>query len=69
MVYCKNMLPFLALGLFTTQVLDFIKTRQKLLRYAIKAGGVLLIINGYVSGEMDKERMENIIKETLESKK
>ncbi|MEG1083002.1 MAG: hypothetical protein RSC64_06400 [Hydrogenoanaerobacterium sp.] len=63
------MLPFLALGLFTTQVLDFIKTRQKLLRYAIKAGGVLLIINGYVSGEMDKERMENIIKETLESKK
>ncbi|MEG2372662.1 MAG: hypothetical protein RSB36_07770 [Hydrogenoanaerobacterium sp.] len=63
------MLPFLALGLFTTQVLDFIKTRQKLLRYTIKAGGVLLIINGYVSGEMDKERMENIIKETLESKK
>ncbi|MEG0271746.1 MAG: hypothetical protein RR639_00340 [Hydrogenoanaerobacterium sp.] len=63
------MLPFLALGLFTTQVLDFIKTRQKLLRYTIKSGGVLLIINGYVSGEMDKERMENIIKETLESKK
>lgn len=63
------MLPFLALGLFITQVLDFIKTRQKLLRYTIKAGGVLFIINGYVAGEMDKERMENIIKETLESKK
>lgn len=42
-------LPFLALGLFTTQTLDFIKKRQKLLKYTIKAGGVLLIIMGIMT--------------------
>ena len=42
-------LPFLALGLFTTQTLEFIKKRQKLLKYTIKAGGVLLIIMGIMT--------------------
>jgi len=40
------LIPFLVLGLFTTQVLNFLKSKQKLLRYTIKAGGVILIIMG-----------------------
>ena len=40
------LIPFLLLGLFTTQVLNFLKARQKLLKYAIKVGGVILIIMG-----------------------
>ena len=48
-------LPFLALGLFTTAVLNFIKRRQKILQYAIKVGGVLLILIGLLTlvGWMD----------------
>ncbi|QHQ60914.1 redoxin domain-containing protein [Anaerocolumna sedimenticola] len=42
-------LPFLLLGLFTTQVLDFLKSKQNLLRYAIKAGGILLLIMGIMT--------------------
>lgn len=38
--------PFLLLGLFTTQVLNFLKTKQKFLKYTIKAGGAILIIMG-----------------------
>lgn len=40
------LLPFLLLGLFTTQVLNFLKAKQKLLKYTIKAGGIILIIMG-----------------------
>jgi len=40
------LLPFLLLGLFTTQVLNFLKKKQKFLKYTIKAGGVILIIMG-----------------------
>lgn len=40
------LIPFLMLGLFTTQVLNFLKTKQKLLKYTIKVGGVILIIMG-----------------------
>lgn len=43
------LIPFLLLGLFTTQVLNFLKSRQKLLRYTIKIGGVILIIMGVMS--------------------
>ncbi|WMJ89935.1 redoxin domain-containing protein [Anaerocolumna sp. MB42-C2] len=42
-------LPFLLLGLFTTQVLEFLKSKQKFLRYTIKAGGVLLLIMGIMT--------------------
>ena len=42
-------LPFLALGLFTAQVLNFIKRKQKILQYAIKVGGVLLILVGIMT--------------------
>lgn len=40
------LLPFLLLGLFTTQVLNFLKTKQKFLKYTIKAGGAILILIG-----------------------
>ncbi len=47
LVYAAGFLiPFLLLGLFTTQVLNFLKAKQKLLKYTIKAGGILLIIIG-----------------------
>jgi cytochrome c-type biogenesis protein len=41
--------PFLLLGLFTAQVLDFLKKKQRLLKYTIKAGGILLIIIGFMT--------------------
>ncbi len=39
-------LPFLAVGLFTTQVLAFFKSHSNWLRWTAKAGGVLLILMG-----------------------
>lgn len=39
-------IPFLALGLFTAQVLEFLKKKRKILSYAVKAGGALLVIIG-----------------------
>ncbi len=42
-------IPFLLLGLFTTQVLNFLKKRQQLLKYTVKLGGVLLIIIGIMT--------------------
>ncbi len=41
--------PFLLLGLFTTQVLEFLKSKQKFLKYTIKAGGILLLIMGIMT--------------------
>lgn len=38
--------PFLILGLFTTQVLNFLKKYQKLLKYTVKTGGIILILIG-----------------------
>lgn len=47
LVYALGFLiPFLLLGLFTTQVLNFLKSKQKLLRYTVKLAGVLLILMG-----------------------
>lgn len=42
-------LPFLLLGLFTTQVLNFLRSKQKLLKYTVKIGGVILIIIGIMT--------------------
>lgn len=42
-------LPFLLLGLFTSQVLEFLKKRKKLLKYTIKAGGIILIVMGIMT--------------------
>lgn len=43
------LVPFLLLGLFTTQVLNFLKSKQKLLKYTIKAGGIILVIMGIMT--------------------
>lgn len=43
------LIPFLVLGLFTTQAMNFLKRKQRLLKYAIKAGGVILIIMGIMT--------------------
>lgn len=42
-------IPFLLLGLFTAQTLIFLKKHQKLLKYTVKAGGILLIIIGIMT--------------------
>ncbi|MDF2677406.1 MAG: resA [Bacillota bacterium] len=42
-------LPFIALGLFTTQVLNFFKTNKNLVKYTIKIGGLILIIIGLMT--------------------
>ena len=39
-------LPFLAVGLFTGSLLDFFRKHQKVVRYTVKAGGVLLVLMG-----------------------
>ena len=39
-------LPFLAVGLFTGTLLDFFKRHQAVVRYTVKAGGVLMIVMG-----------------------
>jgi len=43
------LIPFILLGLFTTQVLNFLREKQKLLKYAIKAGGIILVIMGIMT--------------------
>lgn len=42
-------IPFLLLGLFTTQVLNFLHNHKKLIKYTVKAGGVILIIMGVMT--------------------
>lgn len=42
-------IPFLCLGLFTSQVLNFLKAKQKLLKYTIKAGGIILLLIGFIT--------------------
>lgn len=42
-------IPFLLLGLFTSQVLNFLKARRNLLKYTIKIGGVILILVGIMT--------------------
>lgn len=42
-------LPFLALGLFTTQTLYFFKENRNLMKYTVKIGGVILVIIGILT--------------------
>ena len=42
-------IPFLLLGLFTTQVLEFLKRKKKLLTYTIKLAGIVLILIGIMT--------------------
>lgn len=42
-------LPFLAVGLFTTKVLDFFKKHQSIVKYTVKIGAALLICMGIMT--------------------
>ena len=48
-------IPFLAVGLFTTTLLDFFKNHMNVVRYTVKAGGVLMILMGVLmfTGKMN----------------
>lgn len=39
-------IPFLFLGLFTTNILNLIKKNQKVVKYTVKIGGIILILVG-----------------------
>lgn len=39
-------LPFLAVGIFTTTVLEFFKNHGRVVRYTVKAGGILMVVMG-----------------------
>lgn len=39
-------IPFLAVGIFTGTLLDFFKKHQKVVRYTVKIGGILMILMG-----------------------
>lgn len=50
MVYTLGfILPFVLLGLFTTEVLSFLKAKKKLLQYTVKIGGVILVVMGVMT--------------------
>ncbi|NLJ57309.1 MAG: hypothetical protein GX339_00510 [Tissierellia bacterium] len=42
-------IPFILLGLFTTEALNFFREKRNLVKYTIKAGGIILIIIGVMT--------------------
>ena len=42
-------IPFIILGIFTTEALNFFKEKRNLVKYTIKIGGVILIIIGIMT--------------------
>ena len=48
-------LPFLAVGLFTTALLDFFKKHSAVVRYTVRAGAILMVVMGVlmVTGTMN----------------
>lgn len=48
-------LPFLAVGFFTTTVLEFFKNHMKVVKYTVKIGGALMILMGLLmfTGKMN----------------
>lgn len=42
-------IPFLILGFFTTETLNFFKEKRNLVKYTIKIGGVILVIMGIMT--------------------
>lgn len=43
------MIPFIILGIFTTESLNFFKEKRSLVKYTIKIGGLLLVIIGLMT--------------------
>lgn len=48
-------LPFLAVGLFTTTLLEFFKSHMKIVKYTVKIGGILMVVMGLLmfTGKMN----------------
>jgi cytochrome c-type biogenesis protein len=76
LVYAAGfLLPFLLLGLFTSQVLNFLKEKKKFVKYTIKAGGVLLILmglmtfTGYMNGISSYLNRAQAVKENVTADK
>jgi cytochrome c-type biogenesis protein len=42
-------IPFIILGVFTTEALNFFKEKRQLVKYSIKIGGIILIIIGIMT--------------------
>lgn len=42
-------IPFLILGIFTTEALNFIRKYRKIMKYTIRAGGIVMIIMGVIT--------------------
>lgn len=42
-------IPFIILGMFTSEALNFFREKRKLVKYTIKAGGIILIIIGIMT--------------------
>lgn len=42
-------IPFIILGMFTSEALNFFKEKRKLVKYTIKIGGIILIIIGIMT--------------------
>lgn len=42
-------IPFIILGIFTTEALNFFKEKRSIVKYTIKAGGIILIIIGIMT--------------------
>lgn len=42
-------IPFIILGIFTTEALNFFKEKRNIVKYTIKAGGIILIIIGILT--------------------
>jgi len=42
-------IPFIILGIFTTEALNFIKEKRNIVKYTIKVGGIILIIIGVMT--------------------
>lgn len=68
--------PFLVLGVFTTQALNFIKKNRNIMKYTIKTGGIIMLIMGVmtftgwindISGYMNKIS-NNSISEDMQKK-
>lgn len=53
------LVPFLALGLFTAELLRFFKQKQKLFQWAIKLGGIILIGMGCWMGVQAVNELKN----------
>lgn len=54
-------IPFLILGLFTSQMLNFLRKNQKIIKYTIKISGILLILIGIMTFNGSVARMSEMI--------